>query len=191
MTLDPGQRAWNAQGHSVTMTRAPVPLELLSRYDVPGPRYTSYPTADRFVEAFGPTDCTEALARRRDGPAAFPLPLSLYVHIPFCESLCYYCGCNKIITKHHERAQAYLRYLARHPATARRLARKLALRYVSDTPSTALVDHLAQVYLDHETAIVPVLRALVAHPEFVAAVGQKVRTPADDVVATWRAPNAL
>jgi oxygen-independent coproporphyrinogen-3 oxidase len=95
------------------MTRPPVPLELLSRYDVPGPRYTSYPTADRFVEAFGPTDCTEALARRRDGPAAFPLPLSLYVHIPFCESLCYYCACNKIITKHHERAQSYLRYLAR------------------------------------------------------------------------------
>jgi hypothetical protein len=81
---------------------------------------------------------------------------------------------------------AYLTYLAHHPATAHRLARKLAVRYVSDTPSAALVDHLAQVYLDHDTAIVPVLRALVAHPEFIAAKGLKVRNPADDVVATWR-----
>jgi oxygen-independent coproporphyrinogen-3 oxidase len=71
---------------------------------VPGPRYTSYPTADRFVEAFGedPT-MLQALEQRRTGPAAQALPLSLYVHIPFCESLCYYCACNKIITKHHDR----------------------------------------------------------------------------------------
>ena len=84
-------------------------------------------------------------------------------------------------------ATAYLTYLAHHPATARRLARKLAVRYVSDDPSAALVDHLAQVYLSNGTAILPVLRALVAHPEFVAAKGLKVRNPADDVVATWRA----
>ena len=82
---------------------------------------------------------------------------------------------------------AYLTYLAHHPATAHRLARKLAIRYVSDSPSAALVDHLAQVYLANDTAIVPVLRALVAHPEFIAAKGLKVRNPADDVVATWRA----
>ena len=82
---------------------------------------------------------------------------------------------------------AYLTYLAHHPATAHRLARKLAIRYVSDSPSAALVDHLAQVYLANNTAIVPVLRALVAHPEFIAAKGLKVRNPADDVVATWRA----
>jgi hypothetical protein len=82
---------------------------------------------------------------------------------------------------------AYLTYLAHHPATAQRLARKLAIRYVSDTPSASLVDHLAQVYLANDTAIVPVLRALVAHPEFIASKGLKVRNPADDVVATWRA----
>ncbi|MFN7197801.1 MAG: oxygen-independent coproporphyrinogen III oxidase, partial [Hylemonella sp.] len=73
----------------------------------------SYPTADRFVEAFGPEDYTRALQQRRSGAAALVLPLSLYVHIPFCESLCYYCACNKIITKHHERAAEYLRYLGR------------------------------------------------------------------------------
>jgi uncharacterized protein (DUF1800 family) len=84
-------------------------------------------------------------------------------------------------------AEAYLRYLARHPATARRLARKLAVRFVSDTPSDSLVDHLAAVYQDNDTGIVPVLRALVAHPEFVASAGAKVRTPTDDLVATYRA----
>jgi len=91
----------------------PVSPELLRRFDVPGPRYTSYPTADRFVEAFGGADYIQALEQRRGGAAAMALPLSLYVHIPFCESLCYYCACNKIITKHHERGTAYLRYLSR------------------------------------------------------------------------------
>ena len=90
-----------------------VTPELLQRFDVPGPRYTSYPTADRFVEAFGETEYVQALEQRRHGPAAMTMPLSLYVHIPFCESLCYYCACNKIITKHHERSAPYLRYLRR------------------------------------------------------------------------------
>jgi len=91
----------------------PVSPELLRRYDIAGPRYTSYPTADRFVEAFTADDYTQALQQRRSGAAALVLPLSLYVHIPFCESLCYYCACNKIITKHHDRAAEYLRYLSR------------------------------------------------------------------------------
>ncbi|WP_341910876.1 oxygen-independent coproporphyrinogen III oxidase [Polaromonas sp. YR568] len=90
-----------------------VSPELLQRFDVPGPRYTSYPTADRFVEAFTATDYGQALVQRRTGPAGLTMPLSLYVHIPFCESLCYYCACNKIITKHHNRAVSYLRYLSR------------------------------------------------------------------------------
>ncbi len=89
-----------------------VSPELLRRFDVPGPRYTSYPTADRFVEAFGADDYIQALKQRRSG-VAMAMPLSLYVHIPFCESLCYYCACNKIITKHHSRAEEYLRYLSR------------------------------------------------------------------------------
>jgi oxygen-independent coproporphyrinogen-3 oxidase len=90
-----------------------VSPDLLQRFDVPGPRYTSYPTADRFVEAFSAADYGQALVQRRAGPAALTMPLSLYVHIPFCESLCYYCACNKIITKHHNRAASYLRYLSR------------------------------------------------------------------------------
>ncbi len=90
-----------------------VTPELLRRFDVSGPRYTSYPTADRFVEAFTATDYAQALSQRRAGPSALAMPLSLYVHIPFCESLCYYCACNKIITRHHNRAATYLRYLGR------------------------------------------------------------------------------
>ena len=90
----------------------PIPSpQSISRFDVAGPRYTSYPTADRFVEAFTADHMSQALAQRRHGPAALLLPLSLYVHIPFCESLCYHCTCNKIITKHHERGETYLRYL--------------------------------------------------------------------------------
>lgn len=91
----------------------PISENLLTRFDVSGPRYTSYPTADRFVEAFTADDYAQALAQRRSGAAALALPLSLYVHIPFCESLCYYCACNKIITKHHDKAATYLRYLSR------------------------------------------------------------------------------
>ncbi len=87
--------------------------ELLTRFDVPGPRYTSYPTADRFVEAFDEADYVQALKDHKSGLVGKQLPLSLYVHIPFCESLCYYCACNKIITKHKERAADYLRYLTK------------------------------------------------------------------------------
>jgi oxygen-independent coproporphyrinogen-3 oxidase len=88
---------------------APLSQSLLARFDVPGPRYTSYPTADRFVEAFGPAEQLQALRQRAEGAVVGgTTPMSLYVHIPFCESLCYYCACNKIITKHHERAAEYL-----------------------------------------------------------------------------------
>ncbi len=88
---------------------AVLPEPLLRRFDTPGPRYTSYPTADRFVEAFGPADAVRALAQRAAGATVGGSPpLSVYVHIPFCESVCYYCACNKVITKHHERAAEYL-----------------------------------------------------------------------------------
>ncbi len=90
-----------------------VTPELLTRFDVSGPRYTSYPTADRFVDAFGEDEYVLALQQRRQSAVGKALPLSIYVHIPFCESLCYYCACNKIITKHHDRADVYLRYLSR------------------------------------------------------------------------------
>jgi len=88
-----------------------VTTDMLQKYDVSGPRYTSYPTADRFVEAF--TEDTYKLALVLRGSAGVTPPLSIYVHIPFCESLCFFCACNKIVTKHHERSTEYLRYLNR------------------------------------------------------------------------------
>ena len=88
-----------------------VSTETLKKYDVSGPRYTSYPTADRFIEAFTQDAYMLALEQRR--AIAATQPLSIYVHIPFCESLCFFCACNKIVTKHHERSAEYLRYLNR------------------------------------------------------------------------------
>ncbi|MEQ4523436.1 DUF1800 domain-containing protein [Nocardioides kribbensis] len=83
--------------------------------------------------------------------------------------------------------RAYLTHLAHHPATAARIARKLAVKFVSDDPPQALVDELARVYLASDTAIVPVLRALVASEAFAGSAGAKVRDPGEDVVATYRA----
>ena len=85
---------------------------LLQQLDINGPRYTSYPTADRFHDGFDAAAYAGTLAARRalhEHKAA--APLSLYVHIPFCESVCYYCACNKVITRHHERAAEYLQAL--------------------------------------------------------------------------------
>ena len=87
--------------------------KLLDQYDVPGPRYTSYPTADRFVGAFGHTQYIQALRQRQQGLGLRGVPLSVYVHIPFCASLCYYCACNKIITKQYGQAERYLQSLGR------------------------------------------------------------------------------
>ncbi len=85
-----------------------------------------------------------------------------------------------------ELTREYLRYLAHHPATARTVARKLALRFVSDDPSPGLVDHLARTFTASGTDIRATLRALVRHREFRASAGQKVRTPVDDLVHTAR-----
>jgi len=80
----------------------------LRRFDQPGPRYTSYPTADRFVEAFDAQTYGGWLAEPSTGLAR---PLSLYVHIPFCNTVCYYCACNKVVTKDHNKAVEYLGFL--------------------------------------------------------------------------------
>ncbi|MBK1679554.1 oxygen-independent coproporphyrinogen III oxidase [Rhodocyclus tenuis] len=83
--------------------------DMLRRFDVNGPRYTSYPTADRFVEAFDPEAYKAWLGKRNIG--GVKKQLSLYFHIPFCNTICYYCGCSKIITKDHSRSAKYLQYL--------------------------------------------------------------------------------
>ena len=88
--------------------------ELLRRYDRPGPRYTSYPTAPQFHPGFGEAQLREAAAASNGDP--IPRRLSLYVHVPFCESPCFYCGCNRIITRDKARGEAYLARLYREIA---------------------------------------------------------------------------
>jgi uncharacterized protein (DUF1800 family) len=81
---------------------------------------------------------------------------------------------------------AYLTHLARHPKTARRLATKLAVRFVSDSPPASLVDRLAKVYLDNDTRIAPVLKSLFTSREFAASTGQKTKRPLENMVSTAR-----
>ena len=83
--------------------------ELIRRYDLAGPRYTSYPTAVQFHSQVGAFELLHALRDSRKASR----PLSLYVHIPFCANICYYCACNKVITKDRSRSQAYLQRLER------------------------------------------------------------------------------
>ncbi|RFP12855.1 MULTISPECIES: oxygen-independent coproporphyrinogen III oxidase [unclassified Duganella] len=82
---------------------------IIGKLSQSGPRYTSYPTADRFQLDFGYGQFLEAVAGLRMRRSR--RPLSLYIHIPFCDTICYYCGCNKIVTKDHSKAATYLGYL--------------------------------------------------------------------------------
>ena len=103
------------------LSTKPPPLEidedLLDRFGGRGPRYTSYPTADRFHAGFTHEDYDRALLRRADRRDE---PLGLYVHVPFCRTICWYCACNKIGTKHQEQSSPYLEavlkelYLVKH-----------------------------------------------------------------------------
>ena len=88
-----------------------VDADLIRKYGGNGPRYTSYPTADRFVEAFNEEAYGHWLENRNVGGVV--RPLALYVHLPFCDTICYYCACNKIVTKDHGRSAKYLKYLGR------------------------------------------------------------------------------
>jgi oxygen-independent coproporphyrinogen-3 oxidase len=126
MDLDERQSGGPRAAHTAVMNIAAQPIlstsfaqdvplvidtDLLRRYGGNGPRYTSYPTADRFVEAFDAKAYRHWLANRTIG--GFSRPLGLYVHVPFCDTLCFYCACNKISTKDRSRAHAYVGYLDR------------------------------------------------------------------------------
>jgi len=90
-------------------TRLVFDADLIRRYDQSGPRYTSYPTAAQFHGNITETDYRKwALTSNED---LIPRNLSLYLHIPFCDTVCFYCACTKVVTKHHERATAYLEHL--------------------------------------------------------------------------------
>ena len=98
---------------SVAVDQVVFDPQIIRRFDINGPRYTSYPTADRF-SAFDHALATHWLGQRAQNASG--RPLSLYFHVPFCSTICYYCACNKIITKDHGRSAKYLKYLARELA---------------------------------------------------------------------------
>ena len=88
--------------------------ELLRRYDKSGPRYTSYPTAVQFHSGF--TEADYRAQAQRSNESSPPRPLSLYFHLPFCDTVCFYCACNKVVTKDRQRASPYLERLHREIA---------------------------------------------------------------------------
>jgi len=100
-----------ARRHGERMTAITFDAELLRRYDAPGPRYTSYPTAPAFSADFGVSQLRKHALRSNEEP--IPRPLSVYAHVPYCFSPCFYCGCNRIITRDPSRAAPYLLRLAR------------------------------------------------------------------------------
>jgi oxygen-independent coproporphyrinogen-3 oxidase len=129
--------------------------QLIARYDTRGPRYTSYPTAAHFHEAFGAEDYAAALAASNDAP--IPRDLSLYLHLPFCRDACWYCGCHRSITRRADRARAYLDTLLDEIAMLGervdrdRLVRQLHLgggtpTYYSPTALAELLDALARAF---------------------------------------------
>lgn len=88
--------------------------DLIRRYDISGPRYTSYPTVKEFKDDITEDDYRRWARMSNEDP--IPRPLSLYVHIPFCDTVCFYCACNKVVTKDHSKAGAYLDHLYREIA---------------------------------------------------------------------------
>lgn len=120
---------------------------LIRRFDINGPRYTSYPTADRFVEAFDAGNYRLWLEKRNIGGVR--KPLSLYFHLPFCSTICYYCACNKIITKDHGRSGKYLRYLAREMALLSECLEGprevIQLHWGGGTPTFLAIDEMRQL----------------------------------------------
>ena len=121
--------------------------DLIRRYDKPGPRYTSYPTAVQFHEGFQQNAYVEAAKLSNEDP--IPRPLSLYFHLPFCATVCYYCGCNKIVTKNRERAQPYLDRLNKEIAMHGRLYdddRKVdQLHWGGGTPTFLSIDQMIEL----------------------------------------------
>jgi len=129
--------------------------DLIARLGKSGPRYTSYPTADRFADSFGYRDFLHAVADRRTRSSA--RPLSLYLHVPFCDTVCYYCACNKIVTKKRDKAATYLSYLKREVEMQGRLFAGMndveqlhfgggTPTYLSDAQMGELMDHLRRCF---------------------------------------------
>lgn len=115
---------------------------LLNKYNTSGPRYTSYPTALEFNTEFGHDDLVQAIAHSDNRE------LSLYIHIPFCHSLCYYCGCNKVVTRHRDKADVYLEYLAKEISSRAPLFKDYTVKQLhwgGGTPSFLTHDQITKL----------------------------------------------
>jgi oxygen-independent coproporphyrinogen III oxidase len=154
----PGRIPSASQAACSTETLHQTQVErILRKYASAGPRYTSYPTADRFVEAFSATDFDAALSRFSSAPVLMRQDVQLYVHVPFCQQVCYYCACNKIITKHLDRGDAYVRLLH---SEIKLVGRHIGLRpragslhfgggtpsFLGDAALSELIDHLREYF---------------------------------------------
>ena len=139
----------SAENDTAFRWSAPQVRALAQRFDTHGPRYTSYPTADRFHNGFGNSDYLDALHRRAAIAPALHAPLSLYMHLPFCANLCYYCGCNKVITKDRSRSARYVETLAREMAMVASqigpLRRVTQLHWGGGTPTFLAHDEMRAV----------------------------------------------
>lgn len=123
-----------------------VPKELLRKYDRPGPRYTSYPTVPVWSEEFGPSQYADHLKRY----AATERPISVYVHLPFCEARCTFCGCNVVIASRQETVERYLDYLFREiDNVSKRLGPKrrlLQLHWGGGTPTFLSIEQMSRLW---------------------------------------------
>ncbi|UCB55359.1 MAG: oxygen-independent coproporphyrinogen III oxidase, partial [Thiotrichales bacterium] len=122
-------------------------LDLIHRYDKTGPRYTSYPTAVQFTEDYGTRDYASWVYDSNNDP--IPAPLSLYLHVPFCNTVCYYCACNKIVTKDYNKATAYVQLLKKEIALQAELFDRdrpvLQMHWGGGTPSYLHDEHIQEL----------------------------------------------
>ncbi len=127
------------------MTKFAVDLDLVRKYNLPGPRYTSYPTAVQFTEVTDPAPLIEDIRENN----ASPRPLSLYFHLPFCETLCWFCGCTTVIGGDHSRTKIYLDHLEREIELTRELLhpnrKAIQMHFGGGTPNYLEPDEIDRI----------------------------------------------
>ncbi len=128
--------------------RFEVDLDLLKKYNRPGPRYTSYPTAPHFHENFGPEEYRQEILATNAGET--PRDLSLYFHFPFCKSLCYFCACNVVITKDASRVGHYLGVLKKEIDLVSNLVdsrrKVIQMHWGGGTPTYMSPDQIREIF---------------------------------------------
>lgn len=127
------------------MSRLNFNLDLVRKYNVPGPRYTSYPPATKFTDVVTVEQVRESIRRNNQTPR----DLSLYFHLPFCETLCWFCGCTTVITADYSKSATYVEYLGREMAALKPLLNPerhaVQLHFGGGSPTFCKPDHLRRL----------------------------------------------